>query len=133
LRRALAGWRSRQRFWEGSFAALDLARALPHGAEEARAVVLATRSAATAAGAALLLRMADDIGQEAPDTQPWHPLTAREFSVANLVSTGKTNREIAHELFLSPKTVSAHVEHILTKLGAGRRTEIAAWAARVDA
>jgi DNA-binding CsgD family transcriptional regulator len=32
---------------------------------------------------------------------------------------------------LSPKTVSAHVEHILTKLGAARRTEIAAWCATV--
>jgi DNA-binding CsgD family transcriptional regulator len=86
-----------------------------------------------ATGATLVLRAADAVGQEAPDCRPWHPLTAREFSVANLVSTGKTNREIADELFLSPKTVSAHVEHILTKLGAGRRTEIAAWAARVDA
>jgi DNA-binding CsgD family transcriptional regulator len=32
---------------------------------------------------------------------------------------------------ISPKTVSSHIEHILTKLGVNRRTEIAAWAARV--
>jgi len=44
-----------------------------------------------------------------------------------------TNREIAGALFLSPKTVSAHVEHILAKLGASRRAEIATWVARVNA
>ncbi len=47
--------------------------------------------------------------------------------MARLVATGHTNREIAARLFLSPKTVGAHIEHILTKLGAARRTEIAAW------
>jgi DNA-binding CsgD family transcriptional regulator len=42
-----------------------------------------------------------------------------------------TNAEIAGELFVSPKTVSAHVEHILAKLGANRRAEIATWVATV--
>jgi DNA-binding CsgD family transcriptional regulator/tetratricopeptide (TPR) repeat protein len=139
LRRAGAGWQSRQRFWEGSWAALDLVRAVePTGpADESARLVAATRSAAERAGAALLVAAADELPRptapSAARPQPWHPLTAREYSVANLVSTGKTNREIADELYLSPKTVSAHVEHILSKLGAGRRTEIAAWAARVDA
>ena len=63
--------------------------------------------------------------------EPWYPLTAREFEVARLVADGLTNRAIAARLVLAPKTVSAHVEHILTKLGANRRTEIAAWVARV--
>jgi DNA-binding CsgD family transcriptional regulator len=63
--------------------------------------------------------------------EPWAPLTAREFEVARLVAAGRTNREIAAALFLSPKTVAAHVEHILTKLEAGRRAEIAAWVAAV--
>ena len=65
--------------------------------------------------------------------EPWAPLTAREFEVARLVAAGQTNREIAAALFLSPKTVAAHVEHILTKLGAGRRAEIAAWVAALPA
>lgn len=55
-------------------------------------------------------------------------LTARELEVARLVATGATNRQIAAQLSISPKTVSAHVEHILTKLDAARRAEIAAWA-----
>ncbi len=63
--------------------------------------------------------------------QSWHPLSAREYSVATLVAAGLTNRQIAAELTVSPKTVSAHVEHILAKLGAARRAEIAVWAARV--
>ena len=54
--------------------------------------------------------------------------SAREFEVARLVAEGMTNAEIAEALVLSPKTVSAHIEHILAKLGVARRAEIAAWA-----
>ena len=54
-------------------------------------------------------------------------LTARETEIAALVAAGPTNAQIAAALTISPKTVGAHVEHILTKLGAGRRAEIAAW------
>ena len=60
------------------------------------------------------------------------PLTAREFEVAGWSPPARP-REIAAALFLSPKTVAAHVEHILTKLGAGRRAEIAAWVAALPA
>ena len=63
--------------------------------------------------------------------EPWYPLTAREFEVARLIADGMTNPEIASQLTLSPKTVSAHVEHILAKLGVARRSEIAAWVATV--
>ena len=63
--------------------------------------------------------------------EPWRPLTAREFEVARYVAEGHTNAQIAEVLGLSPKTVSAHIEHILAKLGATRRTEIAAWVAFV--
>jgi len=44
-----------------------------------------------------------------------------------------TNAQIAAELFVSPKTVSAHIEHILAKLGVARRAEVAAWAATIRA
>ena len=56
-------------------------------------------------------------------------MTAREFEVARLVTDGRTNVEIAAELGISRKTVSAHLEHIFAKLGIGRRAEIAAWTA----
>jgi DNA-binding CsgD family transcriptional regulator/tetratricopeptide (TPR) repeat protein len=53
-------------------------------------------------------------------------LTAREFEVLRLVAAGQSNREIAHSLFISPKTASVHVSNILSKLGATTRTEAAA-------
>ena len=50
-------------------------------------------------------------------------LTPREVEVLGLVAVGRTNNQIAEELYLSPKTVSVHVSRILTKLGASNRTE----------
>lgn len=55
------------------------------------------------------------------------PLTAREREVADLVALGRSNREIAAELVLSSRTVGNHVQHILTKLGFGNRSQITAW------
>ena len=55
------------------------------------------------------------------------PLTAREREVAELVALGRSNREIAEQLVLSDRTVGNHVQHILTKLGFGNRSQIAAW------
>lgn len=50
-------------------------------------------------------------------------LTRRELEVLRLVAVGRTNREIARELFLSPRTIDMHVRHVLTKLGSKTRTE----------
>lgn len=50
-------------------------------------------------------------------------LTRRELEVVRLVAVGRTNREIARELFLSPRTVDMHVRNILTKLGCRSRTD----------
>jgi DNA-binding CsgD family transcriptional regulator len=55
------------------------------------------------------------------------PLTRREWQVAGLVAAGKTNREIAQELYLSERTAQNHVQHVLTKLGLSNRSQIAAW------
>jgi DNA-binding NarL/FixJ family response regulator len=46
--------------------------------------------------------------------------------VLRLLAAGRTNREIASELFIAPKTASVHVSNILGKLGAASRTEAAA-------
>ncbi len=53
-------------------------------------------------------------------------LTGREREVLRLVAAGRSNREIAAELFISPKTASVHVSNILGKLGAASRGEAAA-------
>jgi len=53
-------------------------------------------------------------------------LTERELEVLRLVAAGRSNREIAAELFISPKTASVHVSNILGKLGVGSRGEAAA-------
>jgi DNA-binding NarL/FixJ family response regulator len=56
-------------------------------------------------------------------------LTARELDVARLIADGRTNPEIAAALVVSPRTVDAHVRHILAKLEFGSRAQIARWAA----
>ncbi|WP_199835151.1 helix-turn-helix domain-containing protein, partial [Streptomyces scabiei] len=58
-------------------------------------------------------------------------LTGREHDVLRLVAVGRTNRQIAEELFISPKTASVHVSNILAKLGVSGRGEAAAVAHRV--
>ncbi len=84
-----------------------------------------------------LLARADELAKASRgrgrEQEPWRPLTVREFEVARLIAEGMTNSQIAGELSVAPKTVSAHVEHILAKLGVARRTEVAAWAAGIRA
>ncbi|MDX3526403.1 AAA family ATPase [Streptomyces sp. ID05-39B] len=58
-------------------------------------------------------------------------LTGRERDVLRLVSAGRTNRQIAETLFISPKTASVHVSNILGKLGVAGRGEAAAVAHRL--
>jgi DNA-binding CsgD family transcriptional regulator/tetratricopeptide (TPR) repeat protein len=58
-------------------------------------------------------------------------LTAREFEVLRLVAAGRSNREIASELFISVKTASVHVSNILGKLNVTSRGEAAAAAHRL--
>ncbi|TDD41555.1 helix-turn-helix transcriptional regulator [Saccharopolyspora elongata] len=58
-------------------------------------------------------------------------LTERETEVLRLVTIGRSNRQIGEELFISPKTVSVHVTHLLEKLGVANRGEAAAAAHRL--
>ena len=57
-------------------------------------------------------------------------LTEREKDVLRLLAQGKMNKEIAAELFISERTVKFYVSAILSKLGAGNRTEAVAFAAQ---
>ncbi|MEU0572431.1 response regulator transcription factor, partial [Nonomuraea sp. NPDC005983] len=90
-------------------------------------------------GAAPLLAELDAFGRRAriavadepaPDNVT-HGLTARELEVLQQVTNGRSNREIAAELFISAKTVSVHVSNILAKLGVASRGEAAATAHRL--
>ena len=58
-------------------------------------------------------------------------LTAREAEVLALLATGRTNRQIGEELFVSEKTASVHVSNILRKLGVTSRVDAAAVAQRI--
>lgn len=89
-----------------------------------------------------IARLADRIGvaralAEAPERPPapeepaaFH-LTPRETDVLRLLALGRTNRQIAEELFISPKTASVHVSNILAKLEVSGRGEAAALAHRL--
>ncbi|MCL4160826.1 UNVERIFIED_CONTAM: hypothetical protein GTU68_029528 [Idotea baltica] len=59
-------------------------------------------------------------------------LTAQEHKIFDLIGEGYSNRQIAGELFLAEKTVKNYVSNMLSKLGMTRRTEAAAFAARID-
>jgi DNA-binding CsgD family transcriptional regulator len=59
------------------------------------------------------------------------PLTDRERQVLALLTDGKTNRQIGAALYMSPKTASVHVTHILEKLGVQTRVQAAAAAVRL--
>jgi DNA-binding CsgD family transcriptional regulator len=128
---AQAGWEARGRWWEGTFALVDLASAATRAGRRAEAAPLLARAVAAAPDAPPITTAAAAVTASTSSTAVWEPLTAREFEVARLVAEGLTNREIAARLVLSPKTISAHVEHILAKLTAGRRAEIATWVTAV--
>ncbi len=57
-------------------------------------------------------------------------LTTREVEILRLLARGMTNRQIADELVISPKTASTHVEHIYTKLGVNNRALASLFAAK---
>ncbi|MEU3900992.1 AAA family ATPase [Streptomyces sp. NPDC045251] len=115
--------------------------------ERARATELLRLAGAVARhlGARPLADAVDLLGRRArltlgraagPERVPADPaealgLTSRERDVLRLVSDGRTNRQIAEELFISPKTASVHVSNILAKLGVSGRGEAAAVAHRL--
>ena len=60
-----------------------------------------------------------------PDQSPTSRLTPRELQIAMLLTDGRTTREAAGALFLSPKTVEYHLRNIYIKLDIGSRGELA--------
>ncbi len=53
-------------------------------------------------------------------------MTVREQEIARMVARGLTNKEIAHALILSPRTIDHHVENLRHELGARNRAHLAA-------
>ncbi len=133
LERAVVGWDAMPRIWEALWARLDLAVVLLRSGRhvEAASLVGDVRERAERLDSRPLCERADEIARQArgrlPEEAPWHPLSTRELEVARLIAAGLTNPAIAQALGIAPKTVSAHVEHILAKLGVSRRAEVAAW------
>ena len=83
------------------------------------------------AGRARIGIAASSMHSKASDESPVLPgLTGRELEVLRLVAAGCNNRDIAAQLFISPKTVSVHVSNILAKLSVHTRVEAAAVAHR---
>ncbi|MCD0449760.1 AAA family ATPase [Actinocorallia sp. API 0066] len=127
--------------WERIGQPLTLARVLVSAASAAasagdRAAALAhlgrAAELAESLGARALHREATELARRVGGSaSPAHGLTARELEVLHHLSLGRSNREIAERLFISAKTASVHVSHILAKLGAATRTEAAATARRL--
>jgi predicted ATPase/DNA-binding CsgD family transcriptional regulator len=114
----------RARLGDVAFAAAwETGRALP----PARAVAEATVIAAELKGAGETARMVP-----ASSGDGMAGLTPREIEVLRLVGRHLTDKEIATELAVSPRTVMHHVSNILGKLGAATRRDAAAWAANHD-
>jgi DNA-binding NarL/FixJ family response regulator len=75
--------------------------------------------------AAALLSQASRRSRAAVDAS-FPELTGRELEVLELVAAGRTNQEIADQLFVSPKTARNHVSAVLSKLGVSSRAEAVA-------
>ena len=77
---------------------------------------------------ARLLKAFAQTGPATPPARPIEALTGREEQVLAAVAAGRTNNEIARELYITLSTVKTHIASLMAKLGARNRVEIAIWA-----
>ncbi|HET7735508.1 MAG TPA: AAA family ATPase [Nocardioidaceae bacterium] len=136
----VAAWQETVEAFEGLGHVFELARSRARYAAVLRAVgrtteaetqLAAAREPAEKLGARPLLAELDAISSRPrAASRKTTELTGREAEILALVAQGKSNGDIAKQLFISTKTVSVHVSNILGKLGAGGRTEAAAIARR---
>jgi DNA-binding NarL/FixJ family response regulator len=90
-----------------------------------------------AAGGSLLdpaatSRVLERLRRPPQEEDPLADLSPQERRILELIADGKTNRQIATEMYLAEKTVKNYVSRLLAKLGMARRSEAAAFAARLD-
>jgi DNA-binding NarL/FixJ family response regulator len=131
--------------------AKDLHASVGMGAAESMTLILGAQSAAAAGDAKTALSMAsranalakamgslkiqtmaEDVRQRLasetnrhPAHHPLAPLTTREREIARLAATGRTSRDIAEHLCLSPRTVETHLARVYRKLGLSSRAALA--------
>jgi DNA-binding CsgD family transcriptional regulator len=137
--RAVELWEERETAVEAARTRTLLGRALAAAGERERAAetLEAAHTALRERGAT---RLADEAarelralgrriarpGRRAAAAEGVEALSGREREVADLVAEGRTNKEIAAELFLSAKTIENHMSRIFAKLGVSKRTQVAA-------
>ena len=129
----LAAARRAGRVPEQLYAGVRAARMFLQAGDRVRAADLlrTARKQALMLGASPVLSTIDEMvrrsrlrpGADQGVTASESPLTARESEVLGLVSTGLSNRQVGNALFISDKTASVHLSHIMSKLGATTRTE----------
>jgi DNA-binding NarL/FixJ family response regulator len=127
--------------WEEAYACQRAGEALlfhtHNGQSNAAAILrhgldLATTLQAAAVRTAILrlaehgrIQIADDPVRSPRSNSLFPGLTARETEILHLLAAGRTYKEIAHHFFISEKTVSTHVSHLLQKTGSTNRTDLA--------
>lgn len=105
--------------------------------KEVREVDLVASIRTVAGGGSLLdpvatQRVLDRLRSGSKEDQRLAVLTEQEHKIFDLIGEGLTNRQIGDRVYLAEKTVKNYVSSILMKLGMDRRTEAAAFAARLD-
>lgn len=83
-----------------------------------------------ALGPGIARKLMDDIQEREGGAEETGDLTERETEILQQMALGKTNQEIADELYLSERTVRTHVTNILAKLGLSNRTQAVLYALR---
>lgn len=139
LRAAVAAWNQVGHPYDAAVAQLCLAEAeVADDRDAARRHAEESLARAKELGAAPLARDVEEFLKRyrLASRQVWSAgkpgsLTARELEVLAVLAEGRTNEQIAAELYMSPKTASVHVSRIIAKLGAANRTEAAAVARRI--
>lgn len=122
---------------EQALARLDYGRFLRRLGQRRAALreLCAARAAFAGLGAVPFVARCDaELGHDVPaapaqaavPARPAPPLTARQLAVARAIAAGKSNQQVARDLYITVKTVEYHVSQIFTKLGIDDRTEIAA-------
>ncbi|ALG11826.1 ATP-binding protein [Kibdelosporangium phytohabitans] len=138
---AVTGWRELGNPYETALALTDAGAAalVTNNRPGARARLDEARELATALGAAPLVSRIDGLVSRSrldevakPKVRNDFGLTRREVDVLRVLARGRSNQQIADELFISTNTVATHVARILVKLGATTRTEAVARARETD-